>query len=493
MLNISPGKMPLPDPTTKTLTTTLFEDAPKTPKTPSTSLDRDASTSSLSQRADVQRSPSSRNQDASVRPRLLRHDANPLSQTPSNASQQDASLPDLISPTAATEVPTVDAPRTPPSSSLELDASTRTRFSQPTLSPTGTIDNLVITSSDHSFDQASMSSTRYPPTAAASVGTSPFGTPNPVLVTLSPESDIQLEPAPFSSPPLSSTNFTAVDLIEVLLCHINPADEDLATFPLMFQSAEISKLLLDRMKTDDTGAFADRRWVSFMESQFQLAGIRLAMDPSDTDVAVRFYPLFEVLAPFLWLKEPPVHPPPPKTNVLALAIRRHLPSLVQFLLNYPAPITSKELNSVYNMKGWVPLATAAVFGDVKIVKMLLEAKAEVDGGYNIQSNFKTALFRACALDKVELVRLLLVNKADPNKCTSNGVTSLVNHVRSGRTKISIVKLLLEHNADPDAQLRDSGHSVHDYLKAHPLQQEILALLTPQPQESNSNQDFVMHV
>ena len=68
-----------------------------------------------------------------------------------------------------------------------------------------------------------------------------------------------------------------------------------------------------------------------------------------------------------------------------------------------------------------PLAGAAIKGDLAMVKLLLEAGAQLDGA---SFDGRTALMMAAMFNRTEIVDYLLAQGADPHAKDANGVTAL---------------------------------------------------------------------
>lgn len=133
---------------------------------------------------------------------------------------------------------------------------------------------------------------------------------------------------------------------------------------------------------------------------------------------------------------------------LHAAIENGKAAIVELLLQNGAKANTKEkLSKEY------PLSMAATFGNVKIIKLLL------DRGADIEIETKTGctpLILASKHDHVLTAQCLLENKADVNKKDNYGKSSLFYACRYGH--LDIVKLLLKHNADITV-VSDSGEDV----------------------------------
>ncbi|MGE0207205.1 MAG: ankyrin repeat domain-containing protein [Candidatus Babeliales bacterium] len=93
-------------------------------------------------------------------------------------------------------------------------------------------------------------------------------------------------------------------------------------------------------------------------------------------------------------------------------------------------------------KGGTPLMLAAVLGNLEMVNLLIANKADVNA---TSGDGMTALLAATWLNHNDIVKILLTAGADPN-IQSGGMTALL--VASFTINLEGVKTLLEHNADP---------------------------------------------
>jgi RNA polymerase sigma-70 factor (ECF subfamily) len=103
-----------------------------------------------------------------------------------------------------------------------------------------------------------------------------------------------------------------------------------------------------------------------------------------------------------------------------------------------------------------PLIRAAEFGQVSIVRRLLEAGASVDGSCGCFTH-ETALWAAVVNDQPGAAAELLARGADPRRASQRGVTPL--HAAAMRGRAELADLLLAHGADPtqrDADGRTPG-------------------------------------
>ncbi len=112
-------------------------------------------------------------------------------------------------------------------------------------------------------------------------------------------------------------------------------------------------------------------------------------------------------------------------------------------------------------KGKNPLIVAAENGYTNIVDLLLTSKGDPDllkigrarSDPNLQDLVnRTALMYAAQKGHIDIVKLLLNNKADPNKKDKWEDTALILATIEGYE--SVVELLLDYGADPDAKNKD---------------------------------------
>lgn len=131
------------------------------------------------------------------------------------------------------------------------------------------------------------------------------------------------------------------------------------------------------------------------------------------------------------------------TTPLYEAVSRRELSLVTALLQYRA-----NPNEPGHRSTRTPLAVAADFGDVEILRALLEHGADPNG---IRTNSLTPLYKAASGNKTEAVRVLLEHNADVHKANSAGQTPLYTAATQCDVKhTDTLRLLLEAKALPDA-------------------------------------------
>jgi len=114
-----------------------------------------------------------------------------------------------------------------------------------------------------------------------------------------------------------------------------------------------------------------------------------------------------------------------------------------------------------NADGITPLMIASQKGHIDIVNMLIK----LTGPKAVDSNAKaagyrnvSALYLAVLNNQLDVVRVLLANKADVNITADNGYTPLMVAAHTGN--VEIVKLLLENDADK-ALKNAKGCTAHD--------------------------------
>jgi len=94
-------------------------------------------------------------------------------------------------------------------------------------------------------------------------------------------------------------------------------------------------------------------------------------------------------------------------------------------------------------QGWPVLLGAASAGDSGVVRLLVQANADVDAAV---ATGATSLFVAAQNGHAGVIEALLAGRADPNIATAKGVTPLLVAAQNGRT--SAVEALLAGRADP---------------------------------------------
>lgn len=100
-----------------------------------------------------------------------------------------------------------------------------------------------------------------------------------------------------------------------------------------------------------------------------------------------------------------------------------------------------------------PAITAIEIDDLAMLKLLLDAGANIDGACGC-ATAETPLWAATLLNRVDHARELLIRGANPN--IRSGAGNYPLHLAAMRGRAVLVDLLLTHGADPDA--KDSGSS-----------------------------------
>ena len=112
-----------------------------------------------------------------------------------------------------------------------------------------------------------------------------------------------------------------------------------------------------------------------------------------------------------------------------------------------------DLESIGEAQGSRPLHIAAEFGDVAMVRLLLDKGAATDSR---DADGRTPLFRAAARGHTGAAKLLLDRGADPTVAEST-LGQMPLHRASDNGQVAMVQLLLDHGASVNA-LAGSGFS-----------------------------------
>lgn len=105
--------------------------------------------------------------------------------------------------------------------------------------------------------------------------------------------------------------------------------------------------------------------------------------------------------------------------------------------------------------GFTPLILACYQGNIGVATFLIKKNADV----NYVSDEGTALMAAVVKGNLELVKVLLINKANPDLSNSKGTTALMYAVQFNNYEIT--KLLLEHKADK-TKINNEGKTAFEY-------------------------------
>jgi len=122
-----------------------------------------------------------------------------------------------------------------------------------------------------------------------------------------------------------------------------------------------------------------------------------------------------------------------------------------------------ELINEYSGDGFTPLGLASYFGQYDVVKLLLAKGAEVNI-YSKNVMQVAPIHSAVTADNLEIARLLLENRADPNIIQSKGVTPLHEAAQNGNPEM--IELLLKYEADPEAKMSDGETPMDIANKKH---------------------------
>ncbi|KAA8577061.1 hypothetical protein EYC84_007071 [Monilinia fructicola] len=93
--------------------------------------------------------------------------------------------------------------------------------------------------------------------------------------------------------------------------------------------------------------------------------------------------------------------------------------------------------------GKTPLSLAAKWGNIKVIKLLLEAGADIEGG---EEDGQIPLLLAASFGRVDVVKLLLDCGADIKAKCPRGRTPLWYARNSWGVSEAVVELLLEKGA-----------------------------------------------
>jgi ankyrin repeat protein len=129
-----------------------------------------------------------------------------------------------------------------------------------------------------------------------------------------------------------------------------------------------------------------------------------------------------------------------RTPLLGVSCRGHL-QIAQWLLGRNANTNLRD-----ETNGWTPLHSAAFYGHVDVVRLLLQYKADSNSQ---DSGDQIPLHKAVQNGHVDVARLLLEYGADANAQDKHRFTSL--HMASREGRLEVARLLLEHGADVDAE------------------------------------------
>ena len=101
----------------------------------------------------------------------------------------------------------------------------------------------------------------------------------------------------------------------------------------------------------------------------------------------------------------------------------------------------------------------SVAGKVKVVEVLVKYGADVN---SVSDTGSTPVRSACFMTHLDIVRLLVSNKADIQKPNHNGGTCLINSVQS----VELCKFLLENGANVNAEDIQNKTALHYAIQEH---------------------------
>ena len=127
-----------------------------------------------------------------------------------------------------------------------------------------------------------------------------------------------------------------------------------------------------------------------------------------------------------------------------------------------------------------PLHSAAYYGDLEMVQVLLECKANVNARAERGSTALGFALSGPSLVDARVVRLLLGNGADPNIPAIRGLTPL--HHASEKGWIEVVRLLIEHGASVEVK-DDDGRTPLDVASGEQREEIVKYLLEHVPSKS----------
>jgi len=112
--------------------------------------------------------------------------------------------------------------------------------------------------------------------------------------------------------------------------------------------------------------------------------------------------------------------------------------------------------------GFSPLGLASFFGQTEAAKLLIERGADVNRP-SINPQRVRPLHSAAAGQHLEIVRILLEASAEINARQEGGFTALMSAAQNGQ--VEMVQLLLERGAERALQT-DDGRSAYDFADAN---------------------------
>lgn len=148
---------------------------------------------------------------------------------------------------------------------------------------------------------------------------------------------------------------------------------------------------------------------------------------------------------------------------LFIACKKGNIEIVEYLLSHcGADVEQKGLYEVQDDRSVhhvSPLWCASVAGKVEVVEVLVKYGADVN---SVSDTGSTPVRSACFMTHLDIVRLLVSNKADIQRPNHNGGTCLINSVQS----VELCKFLLENGADVNAKDIQNKTALHYAIQEH---------------------------
>ena len=139
-----------------------------------------------------------------------------------------------------------------------------------------------------------------------------------------------------------------------------------------------------------------------------------------------------------------------RSRTLLFAVQSWSVEIVRLLLDSGA-----DKNFVKDSDGWGALHHSAAYGDLDMVRFLLDSNIEMNNGDN---EGLTPLHLASRGNNTEVVRVLLDAGATPNAAMNDGATPL--HLAAASGKVTDVVLLLNAGAEKSQQKKDGLTALH---------------------------------
>jgi len=111
---------------------------------------------------------------------------------------------------------------------------------------------------------------------------------------------------------------------------------------------------------------------------------------------------------------------------------------------------------------WTPLQVAASWGDLDVIRVLVEAGAHLSGNPGNGSYTYSAMQMAVVRDQPGSIKLLVELGADVNQDTGHGITPIITAAKENKQELA--SLLLDLGADMTSVLQNNHWSVFDTAK-----------------------------